>query len=132
MKIQRKTFLSPALAVLGFVLGSAGLWAALPFDFEWVYGHDLYSEQALKGAVPVQLCPGGGYVSVGFTRRTGLRTDSDVYVVRIAENGAALWERTFDIGQRFGDDVGTSVRELRHSIGNGFIIAGTTSPANVI
>jgi hypothetical protein len=132
MKIQRKTFLSPALAVLGFVFSAASLWAVLPFDFEWVYGHDDYFEQALKGAVPVQICPAGGYISVGFTRRTGLRTDSDVYVVRIAENGAALWERTFDIGQRLGNDVGTSVRELRHSVGNGFVIAGTTSPANVV
>src|SRR6185436_279330 len=102
MKIQRKTFLSPALALLGLVSGPAALKAQLVTRFEWVYGNNLFSEQALKGAVPVQICPGGGYVSVGFTRRTGLRTDSDVYFVHIAENGMMISERTFDLVNRLG------------------------------
>ena len=127
MKSQRKTLLSAALAVLSFVLGAAKLPAVPPFDFEWVYGHDLYFEQALKGAVPVQVCPGGGYVSVGYSRRTGLRTDSDVYVVRTTETGFRRWERTFDLNNRFGEDVGTSIRELHHGLINGFVVTGTTA-----
>jgi hypothetical protein len=37
-----------------------------------------------------------------------------------------MWEKTFDLGDHF-DDVGTSVQELHHSAGNGFIVTGTTA-----
>jgi len=97
---------------------------AIPF--ETVYGDTPSSEQALKGAVPVQACPGGGYVSVGFTRNQGARTDLDVYAVRVQENGVQAWARTFDINNALGDDVGTSIREVLVQPQGGFILTGTT------
>ncbi|HEX4966560.1 MAG TPA: hypothetical protein VF173_37470 [Thermoanaerobaculia bacterium] len=128
MRIQKKTFLSLALALLSAVPGASRLSAAIVDKFEQAYGHDKYFEQALKGAVPVQVCPGGGYVSAGFSRPTDARTDSDVYVVRVGENGSAVWQRTIDV-DHFSDDVGTSVRELHHGSSGGFMVTGTTAPA---
>jgi hypothetical protein len=125
MKTQRKIFLSLALAVL--CVGSSGILAAADLSFERLYGHDKDFEQALKGAVAVQNCPGEGYVSVGFSRHTDTRADSDVYAVRVGQNGATIWERTIDIGH-FSNDVGTSVRELFHSSTSGFVVTGTTAP----
>ncbi len=127
MKMQRKIFLSLAFAVLCIGLGSNRLSAMAADKFELVYGHDRYFEGALKGAVPVEICPGGGYVSVGYSRATDTRADSDVYAVRIGEHGSTIWERTIDIDGHFSDDVGTSVRELHHSSVPGFIVTGTTA-----
>lgn len=124
---KKKTFLSMAPVILAVVLGAARL-SASDLSFEVAYGHSHNYEQALKGAVPVQGCPGGGFVSVGFSRLVDNRTDSDVYAVRISENGSTVWERTIDI-DHLSDDVGTSVRELRYSYGGGFVVTGTTAPA---
>jgi len=66
---------------------------------------------------------------VGFSRRTGARTDSDVYVVHVGENGGVIWETTIDVNHHFGDDAGTSVRELYHSLYGGFVVTGTTAVA---
>lgn len=126
MRVQ--TFLSLALVLLCILFG-AGMLSAQATGFEKVHGHNAYYEQALKGAVPVQVCPGGGYVSVGFSRRTDTRADSDVYIVHIGETGAMIWEITIDINNHFGDDIGTSVRELRHSSTGGFVVTGTMAPA---
>jgi hypothetical protein len=125
MKIQKNPFLW--LAVLCAVLGTGRL-SGLD-KFEMAYGHANYYEQALKGAVAVQICPGGGYVSVGYSRRTDTRTDSDVYIVRIKDDGSPVWEQTIDVNGHFSDDAGTSVRELHHSLGGGFVVTGTTAVA---
>jgi hypothetical protein len=103
---------------------SAQSLRAVPF--ERVYGNTPNPEQALKGAAPVQLCPGGGYISVGFTRHQGARTDLDVYAVRVQENGVQAWARTFDLNNVQGDDVGTSIREVFVQPQGGFILTGTT------
>ena len=105
-------------------LGLEALWAV---PFEQVYGNTLHVEQALKGAAPVQVCPGGGYISAGFTLHQGGRTDLDVYVVRTVEMGAGpAWERTYDLNNALGDDVGTSIREIQIHPQQGFIVTGTT------
>lgn len=124
MRTSRRIVLVLALAAtLGLAPAAQLLWAA---PFERVYGDTPQLEQALKGAAPVQACAGGGYVSVGFTRHQGARTDLDVYVVRVQENGAQTWARTFDLNNALGDDVGTSIREVFAGPPGGFILTGTT------
>jgi len=112
------------VALVSVGLGTPALGAA---PFERVHGATLNFEQALKGAAPVQVCPGGGYISVGFTHRRGGRTDFDVYVVRTPDPGGLPgWERTYDLNNAQGDDIGTSIREIRVNPQKGFIITGTT------
>lgn len=64
-----------------------------------------------------------GYIAVG--RSTG--TSSDVYVVRTDNNGAAIWEYTYDVDNG-SYDVGHSIIEL--SNGTGFVVTGWTQTAN--
>ena len=122
MSAKQRTVLVIAVS-LGLGLGAQILRAA---PFERVYGDTPNLEQALKGAAPVQSCPGGGYVSVGFTRHQGARTDLDVYAVRVQESGVQAWARTFDINGAQGDDIGTSLREVTVQPQGGFILTGTT------
>jgi hypothetical protein len=116
------------IALMIVIAVSLGLCAprlqAVPF--ETVYGNTPTSEQALKGAAPVQSCAGGGYISVGFTQNQGARTDLDVYVVRVQESGVQAWAKTFDVNNVQGDDVGTSIREVFVQPQGGFILTGTT------
>lgn len=123
MNASRRIVLGIAVLGLGLGLSAQSLWAV---PFERVYGNTPDFEQALKGAAPVQFCPGGGYVSVGYTRHQGARTDLDVYVIRVQETGVQAWARTFDLNNALGDDIGTSIREVMVQPQGGFILTGTT------
>lgn len=96
--------------------------------FEAAFGSDAGWERAGKGATPAAVCPDGGYLSVG-SSLSDAEDGSDVYLVRVAEDGTAMWERTYDLGgpeYGFSDDVGTSLREVRFDAVAGFIVTGTT------
>jgi hypothetical protein len=113
------------VALMSVGLGTPAALSAAPF--EQVHGATLNFEQALKGAAPVQICPGGGYISAGFTHHQGGRIDLDVYVVRTPDPGGLPgWEKTYDLNNAQGDDVGTSIREIQVNPQGGFIVTGTT------
>jgi hypothetical protein len=77
--------------------------------------------------VPTAACAVGGFVAAGTSYLAP--GPSQVYVVRVAADGARLWERTYDVGPG-GDDEAWAVVEARD--GSGFIIAGGTraNPGN--
>jgi hypothetical protein len=69
------------------------------------------------------VCPatGEGYVMTGYSSSFGAGLDSDVYLIKIDEQGKKLWEKTYGGS---GWDTGYSVIE---SGTNGYMIAGYTT-----
>lgn len=61
----------------------------------------------------------GNYVIAGYTRSSG-SGDADVYLIKVDDNGNALWEKTYG-GQ--ADDFGYALLE---SPDGGYVIAGST------
>ena len=59
---------------------------------------------------------GGGYVIAGYTKHTK-NYDKDIYLLKIAENGEALWERHYG-GSR--DDVANKIKKTS----DGYVIVG--------
>ena len=98
-------------------------------QWQYVYGDDNIARQVgQSGVTPVTgTCAGvsNGYIAVGYTYYvSGAPTPPDVYVVRTDNNGAMVWERTYDVDGNNGFDDGASIIEL--SDGTGFVITGRT------
>lgn len=66
----------------------------------------------------------GNFFIIGQTHSYGKGDKkSDVWLIKMDENGAVLWERTYDLG---GEDMGTSIAKLTE---NRFLISVTTCTA---
>ena len=101
-------------------------------QWQYVYGSDISLETGYNGVTPVtgtcSACSsctpnGDGYISVGTAFDLG-GSDNDVYVVRTDNNGAMIWEKTYDIDDNNSSDEGRSIIEL--SDGSGFVVVGAT------
>ena len=123
MKTQKHT------SQRGFLLGFFGLSllffcsTATAQQWQYVYGGST-NQAGYNNVTPVEgTCAGsGGYIAVGQSN------SDDVYVVRTDNNGAHVWEHTYDIQNNGSYDIGYSIIEL--SDGSGFVVCGGTGPAN--
>ena len=107
--------------------------------WQYVYGSPTNVEMGESGVTPVTgacssppacatcLPNGDGYIAVG-TRLDLGGSDNDVYVVRTDNNGAMIWEKTYDILGTNSTDEAESIIEL--SDGSGFVIVGITETVN--
>lgn len=94
-------------------------------QWQYVYGGDNSEELGYNNVAPVEgTCAGsdGGYIAIGADDA------QDVYIVRTDNNGAYLWEFTYDIRNDGTDDIGYSIIEL--SDGSGFVACGRTGNNN--
>ena len=71
------------------------------------------------GAFAVAAVKGGGTIMVGYTRSKGAG-NSDVWVMRLDEQGNRLWDKTFGGPER---DMATAVTQMRDG---GFAVAAFT------
>jgi uncharacterized delta-60 repeat protein len=71
------------------------------------------------GAYSIQQTKDGGYIVAGYTRSFGAG-GSDVYVIKVDENGNKMWEKTFGGS---GDDGAYSIQQTNDG---GYIVAGVT------
>ncbi len=104
-------------------------------QWQYVYGSTGSMEFGYSGVTPVTgACSappsclsctpnGNGYISVGSAFEAG-GSDNDVYIVRTDNNGAMIWEKTYDINGNNSTDEGRSIIEL--SDGSGFVAVGVT------
>ena len=104
-------------------------------QWQYVYGANSTSESGFRGVTPVTgscsstpSCTScttqtDGYISVGTAYDPS--SNDDVYVVRTDNNGAAIWEITYDISGSGSNDDGRSIIEL--SDGSGFVVVGNTN-----
>jgi len=86
---------------------------------------ETYGEDKDDKGYAVQAVPGGGYIIVGYTTvRWGFgsrsQLDSDVYLLRVDEDGGVLWEKTY------GGELVERGRALQATSDGGYIIAGYT------
>src|SRR5690349_18222612 len=110
------------------VVGLALAGTAGAQSFEFSYGLPALVEQGNRGVTAVHLCPGGGTISVGTNFPPAAPNVSRVYAVRTSPAGGPIWERMYDVAPGGAGDTGESLVELRD--GTGFVIAGSTRPAN--
>lgn len=114
-----------ALPIIAILLST---FAATAQTWQNVYGANATVQEGRRGArAVVGNCQGGqpGFISVGYTVNVAGGI-AHLYVVRTDNNGATLWENSynlvpFQIGD--WDTYGESIIEL--SDGSGFVIAGT-------
>ena len=104
-------------------------------QWQYVYGSTNSLELGQNGVTPVtgacsappsctSCTPNGdGYISTGTALNVG-GSDNDVYIVRTDNNGAMIWEKTYDIDGNNSSDEGRSIIEL--SDGTGFVVVGAT------
>ena len=107
------------------LLYSCTLTTAQAQQWQYVYGGDNSSEWGYNNVAPVEgTCAGsdGGYIAIGADNA------QDVYIVRTDNNGARVWEFTYDIRNDGTDDIGYSIIEL--SDGSGFVACGRTGNHN--
>ncbi len=99
-----------------------------PTPFHYTYGSHCM-ESGRHGMLSIQQCANEGYIYVGTTDYLAPQGcgASDVYVVRLNNNGSSMWERTYDIADAGGGDVAHSMIECQD--GSGFLIVGATDLA---
>ena len=111
------------LTTLVLLCCSAG--SAQAQQWKYVYGVDTTGEDGRNRVIPVNLdCADGGsagYIAVGTSDVGGL---PHVYVVRINNNGARIWEKVYDIHSDSLPDEGWAIVELED--GSGFAVTGHT------
>src|SRR5687767_8128553 len=116
-------------STLAVLLLAATAAPAIAQPYEFAYGPAGTSDRGMRGTTAVNVCPGGGSVSVG---TSGSGATARVYVVRTNGAGGPIWERFYDLspvtGFVAGFESGESITELKD--GSGFVVAGTTRPAS--
>ncbi len=100
--------------------------------WQYVYGATSSLEEGYGGVTPVtgncSSTPNDdGYIAVGTAFDGSGGSDNDVYVIRMDNDGAMMWEKTYDIKNNNSTDEGQSIIEL--SDGSGFIVVGLTQKA---
>jgi hypothetical protein len=101
------------------VLAGSGV-AAHSQEFEDTFGSTTCRENGLGGVQPVST---GGYIATGSTFFSNFCATSDIYVVKINNNGTLSWSNTYDLG---GNDTATDIQECANG---DFIVLGSTTGA---
>ncbi|MCB0712066.1 MAG: hypothetical protein KDD67_07025 [Ignavibacteriae bacterium] len=134
MKLSNTCGWTASLALTFIVCWTTTTLTLQAQQWQYVYGGDNTSEDGFRGVTPVTgLCRStpsctscstqtDGYIAVGTSYDPS--TNDDLYVVRTDNNGAAIWEITYDISGHGSNDEGRSIIEL--SDGSGFVVVGNT------
>lgn len=123
MRMRGSTIRSTAMAILSGIALVATAQSAHAQKFEELFG----GHCGEGGYAGVRSTVNGGYLSVGNTRQRGASCtgySTDLYVVRIRDNGSLLWAKTYHVGN-------TSIAFSVIECSNGdFAITGATDTAS--